>query len=139
VYGRVAAAGTDYLAVDRMGTEIMGVNFDNVRYLNYLWDWGFSEGDLNKIQIIGDTIQSCRKEYKMSFLQKSLTPSFRRKPESRSAEKYWIPGRASLARNDDFFLLSRVLQEAQMAPHFLKIRRQEKRNDTKTWRPGRGI
>lgn len=90
MYGRVAAAGTDYLAVDRMGTEIMGVNFDNVRYLNYLWDWGFSEGDLNKIQIIGDTIQSCRKEYKM-------------------------------------------------APHFLKIRRQEKRNDTKTWRPGRGI
>jgi len=25
------------------------VNFDKVRYLNYLWDWGFSEGDLNKI------------------------------------------------------------------------------------------
>jgi len=40
-----------------------------------------------------------------------FTP-FRRKPESRSAQKYGIPGRASLARNDDFLLLSRVLQEA---------------------------
>jgi hypothetical protein len=34
-------------------------------------------------------------------------------PESRIARKYWIPGRASLARNDNFLLLSRVLQEAQ--------------------------
>jgi len=50
----------------------------------------------------------------LSFLQKSLTPSFRRKPESRSARKNWIPGRASLARNDAFPLLSRVLQEPFM-------------------------
>jgi hypothetical protein len=35
-------------------------------------------------------------------------------PESRIARKYWIPGRASLARNDDFLLLSRVLQEARL-------------------------
>jgi hypothetical protein len=49
----------------------------------------------------------------VSFLQKSLTPSGE-KPESRSAQKYWIPGRASLALNDDFLLLSRVLQEAQV-------------------------
>ena len=52
----------------------------------------------------------------MSFLQKSFTPSFRRKPESRIARKSWIPGRASLARNDDFRLLSRVLQEAHILP-----------------------
>jgi hypothetical protein len=50
---------------------------------------------------------------KVSFLQKPLTPSFRRKPESRIAQKNWIPGRALLARNDDFLLLSRVLHEAQ--------------------------
>ena len=63
---RVAVVGTDYLAVDRVGTEIMGADFDYIRYLNYLWDWGFGEADLNKIQIIGDTIESCRKEYKMA-------------------------------------------------------------------------
>lgn len=63
---RVAAAGTDYLAVDRVGTEIMGADFDTIRYLNYLWDCGFGEGDLNKIQILGETIESCRREYRMA-------------------------------------------------------------------------
>jgi hypothetical protein len=62
----VAIAGTDYLAVDRVGTEAMGVDFDNIRYLNYLWDHGFGEGDLDKIQIIGETIENCRKQYKMA-------------------------------------------------------------------------
>jgi hypothetical protein len=54
----------------------------------------------------------------MSFLQKSLALSFRRKPESRIARKYRIPGRDSLARNDDFLLLPRVLQEAQIYAKF---------------------
>lgn len=63
---RVAIAGTDYVAVDRVGTEVMGVDFDNIRYLNYLWDYGFGEGDLSKIKVIGETIESCRKQYTMS-------------------------------------------------------------------------
>jgi len=63
---RVAVAGTDYLAVDRVGTEVMGADFDNIRYLNYLWDQGFGEGDLSKIQVTGETIESCRKQYRMS-------------------------------------------------------------------------
>ena len=62
---RVAIAGRDYVAVDRVGAEVMGVDFDNIRYLNYLWDYGFGEGDLNKIQVIGETIESCTKPYKM--------------------------------------------------------------------------
>jgi hypothetical protein len=36
------------------------------------------------------------------------------------ALKNWIPGRASLARNDDFLHFSRVLQEAQFIPQYLK-------------------
>jgi len=63
---RLALAGTDYLAVDRVGTEVMGADFDEIRYLNYLWDSGFGEGDLSEIQVIGETIESCRKQYKMS-------------------------------------------------------------------------
>jgi uncharacterized protein (DUF362 family) len=63
---RVAAAGTDYLSVDRVGTEIMGADFDDIRYLNYLWDWGFGEADLSKIHIIGETIENCRREYRMA-------------------------------------------------------------------------
>jgi len=63
---RVALAGTDFLAVDRVGTEIMGADFDEIRYLNYLWDQGFGEGDLSKIQVVGETIESCRRQYKMA-------------------------------------------------------------------------
>jgi len=62
----LALSGTDYLAVDRVGTEVMGIDFDDIRYLNYLWDGGFGEGDLSKIEVIGETIESCRKQYKMS-------------------------------------------------------------------------
>jgi len=63
---RLALASTDYVAVDRVGTEVMGADFDEIRYLNYLWDWGFGEGDLSKIEVIGETIESCRKQYKLS-------------------------------------------------------------------------
>jgi uncharacterized protein (DUF362 family) len=64
---RIAVAGTDFLAVDRAGTEVMGADFDDIRYLNYLWDQGFGEGDLSKIQVVGAAIPDCRREYKMSF------------------------------------------------------------------------
>jgi uncharacterized protein (DUF362 family) len=63
---RIALAGKDYLAVDRVGAEVMGADFDNIRYLNYLWDYGFGEADLSKIQIIGETIESCRRTYNMA-------------------------------------------------------------------------
>jgi len=63
---RIAIAGKHYLAVDRVGTEVMGADFDNIRYLNYLWDWGFGEGDLSNIEIIGDSIESCRRAYSMA-------------------------------------------------------------------------
>jgi uncharacterized protein (DUF362 family) len=63
---RVAIAGTDFVAVDRVGTEVMGVDFDAVRYLNFFWDQGVGQGDLEKIQVIGETIERCRRTYKMA-------------------------------------------------------------------------
>lgn len=63
---QVAIAGTDFLAVDRVGTEVMGVDFDMIRYLNFLWDYGFGEGDLAKIKIIGENIDQCRLVYRLS-------------------------------------------------------------------------
>ncbi len=64
---RVALAGTDFVAVDRVGTEVMGVDFDEIRYLNYLWDHGIGEGDLSKIQVVGETIEGCRRSYQMAL------------------------------------------------------------------------
>jgi uncharacterized protein (DUF362 family) len=63
---RVTVAGTDFLAVDRVGTEIMGVDFDDIRYLNHLWDRGFGEGGLDKIQVVGEAIEACRRPYRMA-------------------------------------------------------------------------
>jgi uncharacterized protein (DUF362 family) len=63
---RVALAGTDFVAVDRVGTEVMGVDFDAIRYLNYFWDQGVGEGDLSKILVIGETIDGCRRAYRMA-------------------------------------------------------------------------
>ena len=63
---RIAIAGTDYLSVDRVGTEVMGVDFDDIRYLNYLWDQGFGEGDLSKIEVVGSSIETCRIPYDLS-------------------------------------------------------------------------
>ncbi len=44
----------------------MGADIDNIRYLYYLWVFGFGEGDLNEIEVIGESIESCRKQYKMA-------------------------------------------------------------------------
>jgi hypothetical protein len=44
-------------------------------------------------------------------MKNTPTASFRRRPESRNPGNSWIPGRAPLARNDVFPLLSGVLQE----------------------------
>ena len=63
---RIAIAGTDYLSVDRVGTEVMGADFDAIRYLNYLWDQGFGEGDLRNIEVVGQAIDECRVAYDMS-------------------------------------------------------------------------
>ena len=63
---RLAIAGTDYVAVDRVGTEVMGVDFDDIRYLNYIWDRGLGEADLGRIEVVGETIENCRLQYKMA-------------------------------------------------------------------------
>jgi uncharacterized protein (DUF362 family) len=63
---RVALAGTDFVAVDRVGAEVMGVDFDAIRYLNYFWDQGAGQGDLGKIEVVGDTIDACRRVYQMA-------------------------------------------------------------------------
>jgi uncharacterized protein (DUF362 family) len=50
---RVALASTDFVAADRTGCMLMGVNFDDVGYLTYSANAGLGEGDLSKIKIIG--------------------------------------------------------------------------------------
>lgn len=63
---RVCVAGLDWLATDRVGIELMGIDFSTVGYLNFCGQTGIGIADLNKIEIIGESINDHRKKYKLS-------------------------------------------------------------------------
>jgi uncharacterized protein (DUF362 family) len=63
---RVCVAGIDWLAADRVALELMGIDYNNVGYLNYCADAHMGEADLNKIEIIGEKIEDHKKSYKLS-------------------------------------------------------------------------
>ena len=63
---RVCVAGLDWLAADRVGIELMGIDFSTVGYLNFCGQAGIGTADLNKIQIIGESISDHKMKYKLS-------------------------------------------------------------------------
>lgn len=63
---RVCVASTDWLAADRVGIELMGIDFANVGYLNYCAQTGLGIADLEKINVIGEKISDHKKSYKLS-------------------------------------------------------------------------
>ena len=63
---RVCVAGLDWLAADRIGIELMGIEFANVGYMNFCSQTGLGTTDLNKIQIIGESIADHKKSYRLS-------------------------------------------------------------------------
>jgi len=63
---RVCVAGLDWLATDRVGIELMGIEYANVGYLNFCNQTGLGIADLSKIQIIGESIADHKKSYKLS-------------------------------------------------------------------------
>jgi uncharacterized protein (DUF362 family) len=63
---RVCVASTDWLAADRVGIELMGIDFTRVGYLNFCAETGLGVSDLSKIEIIGETLTNHIKTYKLS-------------------------------------------------------------------------
>jgi uncharacterized protein (DUF362 family) len=63
---RVCVVSTDWLAADRVAVELMGIDFAKVGYLNYCAAAGRGVADLNKIRIIGESINDHIKPYKLS-------------------------------------------------------------------------
>ncbi len=49
----VALASSDWLAADRLGVELMGMDYDEVKYLHWCADAGMGMDDLSKIKITG--------------------------------------------------------------------------------------
>jgi uncharacterized protein (DUF362 family) len=63
---RVCVASPDWLAADRVGIELMGIDFAKVGYLNYCAQTGSGTADLKRIKIIGEPIEAHKKVYKLS-------------------------------------------------------------------------
>lgn len=63
---RICVAGTDWLAADRVGIELMGIDLSNVGYLTYCAQANLGVTDLNKIEIIGEKISDHKRTYKLS-------------------------------------------------------------------------
>jgi uncharacterized protein (DUF362 family) len=63
---KVCVVSTDWLAADRVAIELMGIDFAKVGYLNYCANAGKGVADLNKIEIVGESISRHIKPYQLS-------------------------------------------------------------------------
>jgi len=63
---RVCVAGLDWLAVDRVGVELMGMDPANLGYLNFCADAGMGEYDLSKIEVVGEKVTDHIRKYAMN-------------------------------------------------------------------------
>ncbi len=61
----VALASTDWLAADRLGVELMGIDYSEVMYLQWCGKAGMGRDDLSKINIIGPDYTKHIIKYKM--------------------------------------------------------------------------
>jgi uncharacterized protein (DUF362 family) len=62
---RVALAGPDVVAVDRIGLELMGISYEDVGYLQWCSAAGVGQGDRAKIDIIGPDPSRYAKKYRL--------------------------------------------------------------------------
>jgi uncharacterized protein (DUF362 family) len=65
VPSRLAIASTDYVAADRVGVELMGLNPEWVGYLGFCARSGLGQDDLSKIQIRGSKLAEVTRKYRM--------------------------------------------------------------------------
>ena len=65
-------AGQDMVAVDTVGTMIMGIEPKNVKYLKLAEERGLGISNLNRIEILGAKIEDVRREFKIPSAFKSL-------------------------------------------------------------------
>jgi uncharacterized protein (DUF362 family) len=71
---KVCLASLDWLAADRVGAELMGVDFSKIGYLNYCARAGDrGQADLAKIQIVGGAIKDYAKTYQLPRQWEQIT------------------------------------------------------------------
>jgi uncharacterized protein (DUF362 family) len=65
VASRVAIASRDYIAADRVGLEVMGINPKWPGYLNFCSDFGVGQFDLSKIDLRGAKLEAVRRKFRL--------------------------------------------------------------------------
>ena len=61
---KVAIASTDWLAADRIAVELMGFDFAKVGYLSFSAQAGLGQGDLSKIEVLGERVEDHIRKYR---------------------------------------------------------------------------
>jgi uncharacterized protein (DUF362 family) len=62
---RIALASTDFLAVDRVSLECMGIDASWPGYLNYAYQAGLGQFDLARIDVLGARIADVKRKYRL--------------------------------------------------------------------------
>lgn len=60
-------AGRDMVAVDSVATAIMGINPNKVRYLQLAEKRGLGVSNINKIEILGESIEDVKRKFKQTY------------------------------------------------------------------------
>jgi uncharacterized protein (DUF362 family) len=63
---RVCVASPDWLAADRVAVELMGIDYAKVGYLNYCAQAGLGEGELQKIEVVGEPVARHVRRYRLA-------------------------------------------------------------------------
>ena len=63
---RIAVASTDFVAADRVATELMGIDPKWVGYLQYCDEFGIGNYDIGKIDVHGESIASLKRTYRLN-------------------------------------------------------------------------
>ena len=62
---KVAIASTDFLAADRLGTELMGIDFQKVGYLAFCARAGMGQADLSAMEVLGEPAARHKRQYRL--------------------------------------------------------------------------
>jgi len=68
VDSRIALAGVDPLAADTLGARVMGYDAKKILYLSAMAEAGMGQGNLAKINILGNRLEECSYRFKNSPL-----------------------------------------------------------------------
>lgn len=70
---RVCVVSQDWLSADRVGIELMGIDFSKIGYLSHCASMGLGNAELDNIEIIGENLRDHIKTYKLPSNFEQLT------------------------------------------------------------------